>query len=128
MSTLWIFLGALSGLISVAMGAFGAHALTNTLTEKAISVFHTAAHYQMVHALALLAVGIWSLQPIAQPYQSLTQASGWAFTIGSIVFSGSLYLLAITDIKILGAITPIGGLSFMIGWGCLAVSAWKAST
>ncbi len=118
----WIVIGSISGLISVAMGAFGAHALSETLDPKMLSVYHTAAQYEMYHALALVALGIWVAQHSAAPWISI---SGWSFTIGSILFSGSLYLLAITGIRWLGAITPAGGLLFMVGWATFAVSALK---
>lgn len=120
----WVALGSVSGLISVATGAFGAHGLSQRLEPKALAVWHTAAQYQMVHSLALLVVGLWSIQHAG------TSASlpGWAFTIGILVFSGSLYALALSDIKILGAITPIGGLSFMVGWAAFAFLAWRVSS
>lgn len=118
----WVVLGCVSGFISVAMGAFGAHALSETLSAKALSVYQTAAQYQMYHSLALILLGVWSIQ---YPAASST-VPGWSFCSGLILFSGSLYALALTDIKILGAITPLGGLSFMVGWIAFAVLAWKA--
>jgi uncharacterized membrane protein YgdD (TMEM256/DUF423 family) len=112
----WAIVGAVSGFIGVSMGAFGAHALSGTLSEKGASVYQTAAQYQMYHAIALVAVGL------AAPQAGFT---GWAFAIGTALFSGSLYALALTDIKWLGAITPLGGLAFLAGWAGLAVALWR---
>jgi uncharacterized membrane protein YgdD (TMEM256/DUF423 family) len=119
---LFLSLGALAGLLAVAFGAFGAHALRGRLDEYARGVFETAVQYHFYHALALVLVGILLL---SQPATALLKSSGWLFLIGIAVFSGSLYLLAITGIKWLGAVTPLGGLAFIAGWGCLAAAAWK---
>lgn len=118
----WIMIGAISGLLSVALGAFAAHGLAEKLEPRLLEVFRTGAQYQMYHALALVAVGLWAVQ---NPTGSASVA-GWAFTIGSVIFPGTLYLLAVTGTRWLGAITPIGGLSFMIGWAALAYSAFTA--
>ena len=131
----WMCLGCLSALISVAMGAFGAHALSDKLSPKYLDVFKTASYYQMIHSLALIAYGIWSQWYLSQSSASslVSQMStwvwmpAWAFCIGIILFSGSLYILAITEIKILGAITPFGGLAFMLGWASFAWRAYSAS-
>jgi uncharacterized membrane protein YgdD (TMEM256/DUF423 family) len=118
----WVMNGAISGFFGVALGAFGAHALKNSLSEYALSVYQTAVQYQLIHALALVALGIWaSLNPSAE-----TQLAGWAFTFGILIFSGSLYILAVTNLKFLGAITPIGGVLFLLGWITFAFLAWKA--
>jgi uncharacterized membrane protein YgdD (TMEM256/DUF423 family) len=119
MSRVFFALGALSGLISVAAGAFGAHALRHRLAPESLSVFETAARYQMYHALALLAAA-WaeSRSPDALP-----RWAGWCFLVGTVLFSGSLYALALTGTRWLGAITPLGGVAFMVGWLCLALSA-----
>lgn len=120
MRNLWITLGSVSAFLAVAMGAFGAHALKTRLAEYALGVWNTAATYQMYHALALIGFGLWLERvPQASPF------SGWAFVAGTVIFSGSLYALALTDIKVLGAITPIGGLAFMIGWIGFGYSAWR---
>jgi uncharacterized membrane protein YgdD (TMEM256/DUF423 family) len=111
----WVLAGSISGLLGVVTGAFGAHAISGRISEKAFAVYQTAAQYQMYHALALLAVGIWAR----------SDAAGWCFLLGTVVFSGSLYALALTDVKILGAITPIGGVLFIMGWAAFALSAWK---
>jgi uncharacterized membrane protein YgdD (TMEM256/DUF423 family) len=121
MSQIWIVLGSVSGFFSVVLGAFGAHALSEKLSEKSLAIYHTATLYQMFHALALLVVGLWSAQ---HPNVS-TALPGWAFMIGIVLFSGSLYALAVTDIKILGAITPLGGVSFLVGWIAFAILALR---
>jgi uncharacterized membrane protein YgdD (TMEM256/DUF423 family) len=122
MSRLWLCLGALSGLLSVAAGAFGAHALKQRLSTDMLQVFETAARYEMYHALALLAVGLLS----ARSPSRLLDLAGWAFTGGVILFSGSLYALALTGARSLGAITPLGGLLLLGGWAALLAAAWRA--
>ena len=111
-------IGALSALIAVAAGAFGAHALRARLAPDLLQVFETAARYQMYHALALLAVA-WatSRTDAAGP-----RWAGWLFVAGTLLFSGSLYLLALTGARWLGAVTPLGGVEWSVGWGVLAVS------
>jgi uncharacterized membrane protein YgdD (TMEM256/DUF423 family) len=121
MDRVFFALGAVSGFISVSAGAFGAHALRSRLTPEYLGVFETAARYQMYHALALLAVA-WA---ITRATGSTAQWAGWLFVIGTVLFSGSLYGLALTGIRWLGAITPLGGVAFLAGWLCLALS-WKA--
>lgn len=120
-----IFLGiaAILGGISVAAGAFGAHALKEKLSEQAISIFETAARYQMYHALALLLVAL--LLSRAETAQSTLIAAGFSFIAGVVIFSGSLYALSFTGIKWLGAITPVGGVGFLVGWGCLAIASFS---
>jgi len=104
--------------IAVALGAFGAHGLK--LSDTAKHVYQTGVLYHLVHGLALLGVGwLSTVTPSAQ----LVKCAGWAFLIGILLFSGSLYLLSITGIKKLGIITPFGGLAFLIGWLCLFLSA-----
>jgi uncharacterized membrane protein YgdD (TMEM256/DUF423 family) len=115
---LFFGVGALSALISVAAGAFGAHALRGRLTPDYLAVFETAARYQMYHALALLAVA-WAITRWPGP---LPVWAGWLFVTGTVLFSGSLYALAFTGIRGLGAITPLGGVAFMVGWICLALT------
>lgn len=114
-------LGALSAAIAVAAGAFGAHALKGHLSPEDLSVFETAARYQMYHALALLAVA-WAA---TRWPGGAVQAAGWLFVIGTLLFSGSLYALALSGVRWLGAITPLGGLAFLAGWVCLALGAWR---
>jgi uncharacterized membrane protein YgdD (TMEM256/DUF423 family) len=109
--------GAISAFLAVAAGAFGAHALRARLTPDLLAVFETAARYQMYHALALLAAA-WAAS--RWPVGSL-RAAGWLFIAGTIVFSGSLYVLSLTGQRWLGAITPLGGLLFLAGWLALTV-------
>lgn len=114
-------LGAIGGLVSVTLGAFGAHALKSTLSSDMLETFETGVRYQMYHSLALLAV-VWAL---VRTESAIFGASGWCFVAGIVLFSGSLYLLAFTGIKWFGAITPIGGLAFLAGWGLMAYGFWK---
>ena len=123
MTQIFLGVGAILGGLSVAAGAFGAHALRQKLSERAIEIFQTGVHYQMYHALALLLVAL--LLSRAEVAQSTLVAAGFSFIIGVVIFSGSLYTLSLTNIKWLGAITPVGGVAFMVGWGCLAIAAWN---
>ena len=119
--SLFVTIGALNGLTAVALGAFGAHGLKATLeAHQTTAVYQTAAQYQMAHALALLLVALLS-ERFANAARF--RVIGWLFAWGILIFSGSLYLLALTNINKLGAITPIGGLCFLAGWGLLIVSA-----
>ena len=120
----FLFLGAFFGGLAVAAGAFGAHALRAHLTPDLLAVFETGARYQMYHALALCLVGIVRSAPVPQ---RLTAAAGWCFVFGILLFSGSLYLLALTGTTWWGAVTPLGGVAFLIGWGCLAAAAWRGA-
>ena len=117
----FVALGALNALISVAAGAFGAHALKERLAPDMLAVFETGARYQMFHALGLIAVGLLA---VSRP-SGLLAASGWTLLGGIALFSGSLYALALTGVKGLGAITPIGGVAFLLGWALLAVAALR---
>lgn len=122
MAQLFITLGAILGGLSVAAGAFATHALKTTLSHRAIEIFETAVRYQMYHAIALLIVALLLLRTDSSTILVIT---GWAFIIGIAIFSGSLYALSLTDIKILGAITPLGGAALIIGWLCLAYAGFK---
>lgn len=113
--------GAVSGFIAVLLGAFGAHGLKQILDEYSLKVFHTGVEYQFYHAFVLLVVGLL----LNQKEIPQLKYSGYAFLIGTVIFSGSLYLLALTKVKVLGAITPIGGVCFLVGWFFLAQSYWK---
>src|SRR5262245_37439750 len=113
--------GALSAFVAVAAGAFGAHGLRHRLTSEMLAVFDVAVRYQMYHALALLAVS-WAQTRWPGP---ALQLSGYAFLAGTILFSGSLYVLCLTGVRWLGAITPLGGVAFRLGWLALAWAAWK---
>lgn len=123
MVRLFLLVAAVLGGISVAAGAFASHALKERLTERSIEVFELAARYQMYHALALLLVAV--LLSRAEAAQSLLTAAGVAFMLGILLFSGSLYALSLSGTKGLGAITPLGGVAFIAGWGCLALAAWS---
>ncbi|CAN5893301.1 hypothetical protein BH11MYX2_BH11MYX2_09840 [soil metagenome] len=112
-----VALGALNGAIAVAAGAFGAHGLREKLEPRMLEIFETAARYQMYHALAIVLCGVLATRGSTQ--------AGWLFQIGIIVFSGSLYALSLSGVKVLGAITPIGGLALIAGWAWLAWSAWR---
>lgn len=119
MDRLFFGIGALSALVSVAAGAFGAHALRARLTAEYLAVFETAARYQMYHALGLLAVA-WAITRWPGP---LLVWAGWLFVAGTVLFSGSLYILAMTGTRWWGAVTPLGGVAFLGGWLCLALSS-----
>ena len=106
--------GALNAALAVAAGAFAAHGLRDRLEPRALEVFETAARYQLYHALAMILAGVLVARP-----------AGWIFQLGIALFSGSLYVLALTDVKALGAITPFGGLAFLVGWLWLAWSALR---
>ena len=117
----FLMLGPLMAFISVAAGAFGAHALKHRLDTDMLAAFETGARYQMYHALAIfLTAWVCSVIP-----GTLAPLSGWLFFAGSLIFSGSLYLLALSGIRLLGAITPIGGVLLLAGWLCLAIAAIK---
>jgi uncharacterized membrane protein YgdD (TMEM256/DUF423 family) len=126
----WVGLGSIFAFLSVGCGAFGAHGLENKLEPRMLAVWETAARYQMYHALALIGLGLWIGQRLQQagqaPVPGSASVAGWAFTIGIVLFSGSLYALALSGIKVLGAITPIGGMAFLIGWIAFALAAFKS--
>lgn len=116
---LFFALGAVFGGIGVMLGAFGAHALRDALSAQDLATFETGVRYQLVHALALLACA-WA----ASEWEAATAtAAGWAFVTGIVVFSGSLYVLVLSGQRWLGAITPIGGVAFIVGWALLAWTA-----
>ena len=122
---LFLILGAILGGLSVACGAFASHALKAHLSPRSLEIFETGARYQMYHALALLIVGLLFYQ-LSDSSAWLT-ISGWAFTVGILLFSGSLYALSLSGIGWLGAITPVGGLAFLVGWSCLAIASFRSS-
>jgi uncharacterized membrane protein YgdD (TMEM256/DUF423 family) len=115
-------LGAVSALLAVAAGAFGAHALRARLTPELLAAFETGARYQMYHALALLLVATaaarWPSPPI--------RIAGWLFVAGTLLFSGSLYGYALTPARWLGLVTPLGGVCFVAGWAALALGIWRS--
>jgi uncharacterized membrane protein YgdD (TMEM256/DUF423 family) len=116
----WIAIGAVNAALAVAAGAFAAHGLRDRLDARALEVFETGARYHMYHALALIAAGV-----VASSAARGAQTAGWIFQVGIVLFSGSLYALALTGAKGLGAITPLGGLAFLVGWLWLAWAAWR---
>ena len=121
MTRIFLAIASILGGLSVALGAFASHALKEKLTERALEIWKTGTQYQMYHALALILVAL--LLTRTENPDPLLNTSGIAFIIGIALFSGSLYALSLTGIKWLGAIAPLGGLAFIIGWGCLAISA-----
>jgi len=122
MARTWIIIAAVNGFVSVAAGAFGAHGLKARLESSGLlDVFETGARYQMYHALAMLAAA-WLMMQV--PSKAATGAA-WCFLIGIILFSGSLYVLSLSGVRALGAITPFGGVLFLIGWGLLGVAAMR---
>ena len=119
MDKTFLLVGAVAAFLAVTLGAFGAHGLRARLSPEMMAVFQTGVQYHMYHALALILVsGI-----MGRMSGWLISTAGWCFAAGIVLFSGSLYALAMTGVTILGAITPIGGLLFLIGWACLAFAA-----
>jgi uncharacterized membrane protein YgdD (TMEM256/DUF423 family) len=118
---LFVMIASILGATSVGAGAFGAHALREKLEPRMLEVWQTAAQYQMYHALALLAVAWIIHQAPSRP----ATAAGWAFIAGVALFSGSLYAMALSGVRVLGMITPLGGLAFIIGWLCLAAASTR---
>lgn len=119
----WIRVAAVLGALGVAMGAFGAHGLKERLDAYSLDVYQTAVTYQMYHVPALLAVGLLGLAGRGSPSLSL---AGWSFFLGILIFSGTLYVLSLTGLRWLGAITPIGGLLLIVGWVVLTIAAGAA--
>lgn len=115
-------LGSVFGFLGVAIGAFAAHGLKNKLSSEMFQVFEVGVRYHMYHALALFAVA-WA---ISVCHSNLIAASGWFFTFGIFIFSGSLYALALSGVKVWGALTPIGGLMFLAGWAALCFGFLKS--
>ena len=124
MERTFLVLGALSAGISVAAGAFGAHALKTRLSPDLLAVFETGARYQMYHALGLAAAA-WAASRGAGGHAAAAWA-GWLFVAGTVLFSGSLYALALSGVRALGAVTPFGGVAFLAGWVALALAALRA--
>jgi uncharacterized membrane protein YgdD (TMEM256/DUF423 family) len=122
MGKMFIFLGSINAFLAVASGAFGAHALKSKLTKEMLTIFETGVHYHFLHALGLILTGIIALK-ISD--SNLVNWSGIFLLLGIIIFSGSLYVLSLTGIRMIGAITPIGGISFLAGWILLAIAALK---
>ncbi|MCI2839700.1 MULTISPECIES: DUF423 domain-containing protein [Staphylococcus] len=118
----FIILGALCTMMAVGTGAFGAHGLEGKLSDKYMSVWEKAVNYQMYHGLGLIMIGI-----ISGTTSINVNWAGWLLFFGIVLFSGSLYILALTQIRILGAITPIGGILFIVGWLMLIIATFKFS-
>ena len=119
MDRIFFAIGCVSAFLAVALGAFGAHGLKDRLAPEMLAVFETGVRYQIYHALALLAVA-WAC---TRWPGAVVNASGWLFVAGTVIFSGSLYVLALSGVRWLGAITPFGGVAFLAGWLCLAWAA-----
>ncbi|MCL4146893.1 UNVERIFIED_CONTAM: hypothetical protein GTU68_014434 [Idotea baltica] len=122
----FMILAGLNGFLAVALGAFGAHGLKGYLegledAAQRLAWWETAAHYHLTHALALAAIA-WLA---GRTTTGLTQVSGWGFQLGILLFSGSLYVMTLTGIRVLGAVTPIGGVGLLVGWMCLLLAARK---
>lgn len=130
MKRIFAVIGAFSGFLAVAMGAFGAHGLKSARADSSLGidylleVWQTATHYQIVHALAMFIIVYSLTQRVSRGWIIV---AGWAFVAGSVIFSGSLYLLVLTEVKTWGAVTPIGGVAFLLGWVLLGVGWWIGS-
>jgi uncharacterized membrane protein YgdD (TMEM256/DUF423 family) len=122
MPRFFLILGALAAGLAVALGAFGAHGLAGRVTPERLETFKTGVLYHMVHALALLVVSWASTQWPGWP----VQAAGYLFLAGIVLFAGSLYVLVLTDTPWLGAVTPLGGVAFIVGWGMLAWGVFRS--
>ena len=123
MERVFFLIGSVSAFIAVALGAFAVHGLKNRLSQEMVNIFDVGVRYHFYHALALLAVAwAYSRWPRAE-----VAAAGWLFLAGTVIFSGSLYLLSLTGVRWLGAITPIGGVAFLLGWLGLIWGVWKGA-
>jgi uncharacterized membrane protein YgdD (TMEM256/DUF423 family) len=129
MTRLWLISGAILGFTGVAAGSFGAHGLKTLLEANGQSAnWETAVRYCLFHAVTLLIVGVMTVLPQAAAVRGLLSGAGWGFLVGTAIFSGVLAALALTGVKILGAIVPIGGVLLLVGWACLAAAGyWLAS-
>ena len=121
MDRLFVIIGALLGAVGVGAGAFGAHALRERLSPDLLGTFETAVRYHLIHVVGLLIVA-WA---VTRWPGTATTAAGWLFLIGIVLFSGSLYALSLTGIRVFGAITPFGGVALIAGWLALAWAAWQ---
>ncbi len=117
-----LLLASFSGFTGVALGAFAAHGLRSKLPENLLNAFQTGVHYQLWHTMALIAVALLLLR---FPESGLFKATGVLFALGMVLFSGSLYLLALSGVGKLGMITPLGGVTWLIAWACLALGVWR---
>ncbi|MBI4289933.1 MAG: DUF423 domain-containing protein [Betaproteobacteria bacterium] len=121
---LFLAIGAFAMLAAVGLGAFGAHALKTRIAPELLAVYHTGVDYHFYHALGLLAVGLVALRT---PESTYLRVSGWLMTAGILIFSGSLYALALTGVRALGAVTPFGGVAFLLAWAMFAIAVLRAS-
>lgn len=119
----FLMLGSANAFLSVALGAFGAHILKESISPKMLTVYETGIQYHMMHALGLIAIALLADR---LGNQRLVSAAGWLIMAGILLFSGSLYVLSITGVGIIGAITPFGGVAFLAGWACIFVAAMKS--
>jgi uncharacterized membrane protein YgdD (TMEM256/DUF423 family) len=119
---IFLLLGSLNAMLAVILGAFGAHALKAKLSRELLAVYQTGVQYHFYHSLGLLAVGMLMLW---LPANALLKYSGGAMVAGIVFFSGSLYLLSVTGLRLLGAVTPVGGLCFIVAWLLLAIAVWR---
>ncbi len=122
MKNTFYILGSLSALLGVALGAFGAHSLKSSLSSEMLAIFETGVRYQMYHSFALVVAG-WAFEKYSH---TIFSKAAWSFVAGILLFSGSLYALALTESRWLGVVTPFGGLAFLVGWLLLAVGFWNA--
>lgn len=122
MTQTFLRLAGVFGFLGVALGAFGAHALRSKLDARDLEIFETGVRYQMYHAFALALIA-WLGTRVGPEGAGLVRVGGWAFVTGVLVFSGSLYALVLTQTRWLGAITPLGGVAFLVGWACVVLAA-----
>ena len=122
MTRIFLAIASMFGGIAVVFGAFASHALQDRLSAKSLAIWETGTRYQMYHALALMLVALLLSR---FPNSTLLITAGFAFVAGIFIFSGSLYALTLTGIKWLGAVTPFGGMAFIVGWLCLALATWR---
>lgn len=125
MAAIFLMAGSIFGGLSVAAEAFASHALKAQMSERSQQIFETGTKYQMYHALALILVSL--LLSRTDGESGLLAIAGYAFIAGIVLFSGSLYGLSLSEIKWFGPITPLGGVAFLVGWGCIAIAAFKSS-
>ncbi|MDQ0158057.1 DUF423 domain-containing protein [Alkalibacillus salilacus] len=118
---LLLIIGAISGFITVALGAFGAHGLESRLSAKMMDTWEKAVQYQMFHTTAIFVAAILALRADVAMFQT----AGWFFIVGILIFSGSLYIYSLSGLKVFGMITPIGGLAFLVGWAIVAYAVTK---
>lgn len=122
-SKLFLIAGSLNALLAVFLGAFGAHGLRSRITEDLMAIYQTGVQYHFYHALGLIAIGIITIH---LPISFWIKWSGWLMLAGILLFSGSLYILSLTNIRWLGAITPLGGMAFILAWLSLAIGIFKS--